>query len=205
MIPAIITGLAALASLISTIVSTTQRSNQNRMGGSQGGMGGQQGGVPQGGLQFPKYGQEGMNALNQLLSMGLSGLQGNQPSFGPIAENARRDWATQSVPLLAERFGGLGARRSGAFEGVLSGANRQFEQDLRGQEQQFGQQNRNQLLQTLKLGLTSPYESIYKGRQPGFVENLGVAALPAAIQAAPELIKLWQNSGSEAAKPSEGE
>lgn len=157
-------------------------------------------GLPQGSLQIPKYGPEGMQALNQLLGMGLSGLQQNAPSFGPIAQNARRDFATQTVPLLAERFGGLGARRSGAFEGVLSGANRQFEQDLRAQEQQFGQQNRNQLLQMLQLGLTSPYESIYKTRQPGFGENLAVAAVPSLIQNAPQLYNLLQGTPAEGAK-----
>lgn len=184
--------LGALAGLGGGLKSLFSSNKPQRMQGQQG----SQFGLPQGALQIPKYGPEGMQALNQLLGMGLSGLQQNAPSFGPIAQNARRDFATQTVPLLAERFGGLGARRSGAFEGVLSGANRQFEQDLRAQEQQFGQQNRNQLLQMLQLGLTSPYESIYKTRQPSFGENLAVSSVPALIQAAPELLKLYNNSGA---------
>lgn len=167
-------------------------------GGQQGGM--QQGGLPKGALQIPKYGPQGMQALNQLLSSGLGGLQQQgTPSFGPIADNARRDWATQSVPLLAERFGGLGARRSGAFEGVLSGAQRQFEGDLRGQEQMFGQQNRNSLLNQLQLGLTSPYESVYKTRQPGFGENLAVGAAPSLIENAPQLWKFFSELGNSSA------
>ena len=96
---------------------------------------------------------------------------------------------------MAERFGGLNARRSGAFEGALSGAQRQLQEGLASQEQGFNQNNRNQLLQLLNLGLQSPFESIYKKRQPGFLENAATSAIPAAIQYAPQLSDVFSQLG----------
>lgn len=190
MIPAIITGLSALAGLISTIISATQQSKQNRIGGSQGRMGGQQGGLPQGALQIPKFNPQTMEGLQQLLDMGLQGWQQNQPNFGPIRDKALADFQSNVIPSIAERFAGT-SRRSSGLEGALGAAGAGLSRDLGALEQGFGQQNRNQLLQLLQLGTQPQYDNAYKTRQPGFGENLTVSAAPAVIQHAPEIIKMF--------------
>ncbi len=186
--------LSAAVSLFGSLAGSF--GGKSRQGGQQNQS--SQFGLPEGGMHFPKYGQQGMDTLNQLMSMGLQGWQQNQPQWGPVEAEARNNWNTQAVPLLAERFGGMGARNSSAYEGSLSNAQKQFELGLNAQKQQFGQQNRNQLLQMLQLGLLPQYESAYKTRQPGFGENLAVAALPAAIQYAPQIIDSWNGKPAQA-------
>lgn len=163
----------------------------------QGGMQGGMGGLPKGALQIPKYDPQTMQTLQQLLGMGLQGWQQNQPDFGPIREKALADFQSNTVPSIAERFAGT-SRRSSGLEGALGAAGAGLQRDLGAMEQGFGQQNRQQLLGLLQLGLTSPYESVYKGRQPGFGENLAVSALPALIQSAPDLYDMFSKWGSAA-------
>lgn len=153
------------------------------------------GGVPEGVLQVPRFSSEQNDVLQQLLTMGLGGLRNTPSSFGPIAQNAQNRFSNEVIPSLAERFGSLNSKRSSAFEGALTGAQRQLQENLAAQEQGFNQQNRGQLLQLLGLGLQSPFESIYKKRQPGFFENAATSAIPAAIQYAPQLSQVFSQLG----------
>lgn len=183
---ALISSLIGGAGALANTINSGKRNRQQPMQGGQ---------APEGVLQIPRFNQQQNDALMQLLSMGLQGYQRNPASFAPIAQNAQNRFSNEVIPSLAERFGGLNSRRSGAFEGVLSGAQRQLQENLGAQEQGFNQQNRGQLLQLLQLGLQSPFESIYKKRQPGFFENVATSAIPAAIQYAPQLSQAFSGMG----------
>jgi hypothetical protein len=152
---------SAIASAITGIVSATRKS-----GSSQGGQQQQQNGVPKGGLQFPRFNPQQMQGLNQILGQGLQGLGqfGGGGNFGDIAQNARNRFQTDSLPSLAERFGALNSRNSSGYQGALSNAQNQFDQGLAAHQQGFNQQNLQSVMQMLGLGLTSPYENIYKTR-----------------------------------------
>lgn len=130
--------------------------------------------------QVPIRAPNQIGAQNQLLQMGLSGLQ-NLPaaqSFDPIAQRARSQFKSDVVPGLAERFTSLGGgQRSSAFEGALGNAGAGLEEALAALGSQFGLQQRGQeisLLQSLLgMGLTPQFENISQPKGPGFGATIG--------------------------------
>lgn len=110
---------------------------------------------------------QGIQNLLQLLQSG-GGTPGN---FEPIAQKARTQFQTQTIPSLAERFTALGGQNSSAFQGALGSAGAGLEEGLAAQGAQYGLQQNAQLqnLMQLLLGLStqpSVENVIYKG-QPG--------------------------------------
>lgn len=195
MLPLLLGGAAigGLSSIISNIIQgSNQRSQQRRMqsGAPMMGMN-----VGEGLSQLPKFNQQQNQALSQLLQSGLSGWNQNKPDFGPIRDAAINRFNTETIPGLSERFTAMGGgQRSSAFQNALGSAGGALNQNLAAMQQQFGQQDRNQLLQLLQLGLQSPYEYLYKERQPGFLESATTSALPGLMQALPGLLQLYQGS-----------
>ncbi len=125
-------------------------------------------------LQLPQYGQQFQGGIDQLLNQlrgqAFQGLQNPQQGFEPIEAASRRGFENQTIPLLAERFGGLNATGSSGYKNALTGAGTNFELGLNQQRQQFGQQNMGNLLQMLQLGLKPTTENIY---QPGSQGSFG--------------------------------
>lgn len=101
--------------------------------------------------------QQGLQ--NQSIQQALALLQGGKNQmFQPIADQARQQFNTQTIPGLAERFTSMGdSQRSSAFQGALGQAGAGLEQGLAGLQSQHGLS----LLQTL-LGA---------GLQPSFQNN----------------------------------
>jgi hypothetical protein len=125
--------------------------------------------------------QQGIMQLLQQL--GIYGLQNPYEGFEGIENQARNQFAQQTVPSLAERFTSMGnnALSSGAFVSQLGGAGAGLEADLNAQKAQYGQQNIGQILQMLQLALQPQFENIHRPQSNGFVQN----ALLGGIQAAP--------------------
>lgn len=73
--------------------------------------------------------------------------QGNKYSFEPIAQQARHQFATQTVPSIAERFAGLGALSSSGFNRQLAQAATDLERELAALRSQYGIQERGQTFQ----------------------------------------------------------
>lgn len=111
-------------------------------------------------------------------------------SYAPIAQEARTNFATQTVPMLAERFtalGGSGTQRSSAYPATLGAAGAQLERGLAADQARFGLQEQglrlqqqgqmyNLLQNLLGQSFTPTYEHmITQGRQ-GLLGSL----LPAA-------------------------
>ena len=122
-------------------------------------------------------------------SQALQLLQGGRPQgFQPIADRAQRQFTTQTVPGLAERFSSLGAgsQNSSAFQGALGQAGSDLQSQLAALESQFGQ---NQLSQLLNAGLGS----IDTTQQPtDMFDKLGADSLSALI----DYLKGYMNSNA---------
>ncbi len=111
-------------------------------------------------------------AQKQTLQMALSGLQDPSAGFQPIANQARQQFNTETVPSLAERFTAMGnGQRSSAFQGALGSAGADLESQLAALQAQYGMQNRSQLMQLLGLGLEPSFETAYQPGQPSFLQG----------------------------------
>lgn len=127
-----------------------------------------------------RFDPQQINALNQLLSQGLSGIQSMQQpfDFSPLEQRARSQFQQQTVPSIAERFTAMGAgsQRSSSFPQLLGQAGAGLEEGLAAQRSQLGLQERGQqqnlLMNLLGLGLQPRTEQFYIPRSPGFVESL---------------------------------
>lgn len=115
-----------------------------------------------------------VSQLSGLIPRGLQNLNlpGQQSSFAPIANEARRNFSENTLPTLAERFAGLG-RNSSGLQQTLGGAAGDFESQLAGQESQYGMQEQgmqsNNLFNLLQAGLNPQFDY---GMTPG--QNSGI-------------------------------
>lgn len=155
------------------------------------------------------YSPEQISALNYLAQLGQSGLgqnaqyiqslrnlmSQNQQNFGiqPIEEKARREWANETIPTLANRFLAGATRNSSGFQNALGSAGVDLEAALAGLRNQYGQQQHQNLLQEqgqafnregnfmnmLQMGLRPQNEILHIPGDQGIVGEV----LPAAINA----------------------
>lgn len=132
--------------------------------------------------QFNRFAPNQQQLQNQSINQALSLLgQVGQPistqGFEPIAQQARQQFQTQTVPTLAERFTAMGGgQRSSAFPAALGSAGAQLESNLGALGAQYGLQERGQqqqlLSQLLGYGLTPSYETVHSEGQPGFLQSV---------------------------------
>lgn len=124
--------------------------------------------------QLPQYTPSQTSALEQLLSMGLQGLQDPYAGFEPIEQQARTQFQQQTVPSLAERFASRGssALSSPAFASQLGQAGAGLEQNLAALRAQYGLQNRSGLANLLSLGLQPQFSNLPMQQQPGLLQQL---------------------------------
>lgn len=110
----------------------------------------------------------------QLLQQGLNQVNNPYQGFEPIADQARTQFNTQTIPSIANRFTnmGEGAQRSSAFQGALGAAGSQFEQGLAAMKSQYGFQNRAQGAQLAGQGLESNFENNYTAGGPSWLSSL---------------------------------
>jgi hypothetical protein len=133
--------------------------------------------IPQTAGQQQLYG-----GLEQLLGSLMGRIQ-NAPSFEPIAQQARSQFAQQTVPTLAERFTSMGSNKvsSPAFASQLGAAGAGLEEGLAGMGSQYqlGQQQlQSQLLSSLLGTALQPQSFLFQqpekptfGQQ--FMQGLG--------------------------------
>lgn len=126
--------------------------------------------------QYDLYNPDQQQAFSQILQQALSGLQGNNLDFAPIENQARSDFAQNTIPSIAERFTGLGAQNSSAFGNRLGAAASGLESNLAAQKSGFNMQKQGLLQSLVGLGLTPQKQNVYNPRTPGFLENVGSTA-----------------------------
>jgi hypothetical protein len=136
-------------------------------------------------LSQPQQGLQNQ-AIQQLMSMLGQGGQGGG-SFEPIEQQARQGFAQKTIPMLSERFAGLGQSGAGlsspAYGSQLYGAGQDFEQGLAALKSQH---QTNQFGQLSNLAMQNSTQNNYIPRQPGIPEQLlpGIAALAPTIGSA---------------------
>ena len=164
-------------------------------------------------IQMPRFTPQQQAWQSQAGQMGMQGLQDPLAGFEPIAQQARSQFQTQTVPSLAERFTsfGQGGQRGSDFMGAMAGAGSELEESLAGMASQYGLQNRGLLQQLLGMGMQPSFDSIYQPQQMGGMQRLGtsmfeqgIPMLSSAFQAQQtkdqmsafeKLLKLMQSQG----------
>ena len=160
------------------------------LGALGGGLGGLLGGGKEGEVkQVATLNPQQENILNFLLQQGHQGLQNPYAGFAPLAQQARKQFAQQTVPSLAERFTSMGnaSLSSPAFASQLGQAGAGLEEALAALQSQYGMKNQQHALSLLSLGLSPAFQNFYQASQPGFGENL----LSGTLQAAPSFYQSY--------------
>lgn len=130
--------------------------------------------------QFQRFNPAQQNILGQLdqiLQQGLSGLQSNKFDLAPIEQQARTDFATKTIPGIAERFTAMGGdtRGSSAFAGALGAAGSGLDQSLASLRSNVGMQQQNQqqqlLMNLLGQALQPRFETGYSPESPGLIKS----------------------------------
>lgn len=131
-------------------------------------------GTPGGIKQIPLGTPEQNQAVNSLLPLLQGRLQSNLASkdtFEPIAQQARRNFATQTVPSLAERFSAMGSNRgSSGLIGSLGAAGADLDSNLAALKAQYGLQEQGNLNSLLNTLLSPQFQNLNIPSQPGFLE-----------------------------------
>lgn len=144
----------------------------------------------------PTVGRNQGQGIDQLLQMGLQGLQNPYQGFQPIEQRARSQFAQQGIPSLAERFTSMGNNKltSPAFVGQLGSAQAGLEEGLAALRSQYGLQSQGQNLNLAQLGLTPQFQNYQMQGQPGFLQNTLGTVTDAATRA---LMGYFTGGGSE--------
>lgn len=146
---------------------------------------------------LPTKTQPQQNTLNNILKVGNEQLANTNTNFKDFAANARRDFASQSLPALAARAttGGAPLNSSG-FQGVVSGAQADFESKLKALELGYNERQQDRTQNLLNMGLnTNAFENIYHPAQEGF----GKAIAPGVSYAATAALAPIVGEGLKAA------
>lgn len=159
-------------------------------------LGGQKAGLE----TYNMYTPEQQQAFNQVLAQALSGLGKNQFDFAPIENQARKNFNEVTIPGIAERFAGMNALKSSAFNQSLGQAGAGLESELAAMKQNYNLTQQQALQNLLGIGLKPQFESLYRPGQAGFGESLlSSLATPGNIagglSAAVEALKDWRNKG----------
>ena len=134
--------------------------------------------------EIQKYNPQQQQAFSQILQQALSGMQNPSEGFEPIAQQARSQFESKTIPGLAERFTSMGAggQRSSAFQGALGEAGAGLEEGLAGQQAQYGLQRGGQLQQLLGMGLTPQFDTFRNAPTKGLFGEAASQALPILMQ-----------------------
>jgi len=95
------------------------------------------------------------NIFQQLGQQGQNRMQNPYEGWENIEAPARRQFETQTIPSLAERFTSMGSgTHSGSFQGALGQAGAGFDENMAAQKQQYGNNSMQQLMQMLQMALS---------------------------------------------------
>jgi hypothetical protein len=133
------------------------------------------GNTPAKNTQISRFNPQIQGSLNQLTQQAFQNQQQQKPfDFAPIEQRARTNFASQTVPSIANRFLAGNTRNSSGFQEALGSGAADLEVGLEQLRNQYGQQGFGNLMQLLQLG---QQENIYEPEQPGFAQQTGGALL----------------------------
>lgn len=129
--------------------------------------------------QLPRLNPQ-QQALQSQIGGAASGMLGNLGNnrfdFAPIAQQARTNFQTQTIPSIAARFSGMGNQRGSDYRYALGSAGAGLDEGLAALQQKYnlaqsGQQQQL-LLALLSQALQPQQENIYSPSQGGLVQSL---------------------------------
>jgi len=132
--------------------------------------------------QAPTMSPQQMGAQNQALSLAMQHLQNPTQGFDPIAQQARSQFKSNTIPSLAERFTSMGggAQRGSGFQSALGEAGTGLEEQLAAMASQYGLQNVGQFSNVLNMGLRPQFENLVDPGSSGLLGGLASSVLPFA-------------------------
>jgi hypothetical protein len=141
-------------------------------------------GTPGHSEQFQQLTPEQQKLQGATIQQALAALQNinkpgaNTQGFQPIENYARKQFYSDTIPSLAERFTAMGGgQRSSAFQGALGQAGAGLESQLGAMRSQYGQQQQgldtSRIAALLSGGMGKSFENAYFPRQEGFLGSLG--------------------------------
>jgi len=125
------------------------------------------------------YTEPQQGGFMQALQMALSQLQNPTAGFQPIAQKYQRQFQTDILPSIAERFAsmGAGAQDSSGYQSALTGAGMDLSENLAGMESQYGLQQQQLGQNLLGMGLTPQNQFAYQDpQQSGIMRILQMLA-----------------------------
>ena len=133
------------------------------------------GNTPAKNTQVSRFTPQVQGNLNQLTQQAFQSQQQQKPfDFAPIEQRARTNFASQTVPSIANRFLAGNTRNSSGFQQALGSGAADLEVGIEQLRNQFGQQGFGNLMQLLQQGQP---ENIYEPEQQGFGSQTGSALL----------------------------
>jgi len=139
-------------------------------------------GAPEKSYMFPQFNGPQQEGFQFALQNALQNLGNNQFDFAPIEEQARTNFAQQTIPSIATRFSALGAQKSSAFGQQLGAAGANLERDLAAMKANYNLQRQPLFQNLLQLGLTPQYQSVFAPATQGFFGGLAQNAAPTALK-----------------------
>jgi hypothetical protein len=119
-------------------------------------------------------------ALQSQIGSAASGMLGNignnKFDFAPIAQQARTNFQTQTLPSIAARFSGMGNQRGSDYRYALGSAGAGLDEGLAALQQKYnlaqGSQQQQLLLALLSQALQPQQQNIFGGPQNGLLQSL---------------------------------
>jgi|SRR5579859_55831 len=106
----------------------------------------------------------------------LGGLGQSQFNFSPIAQQARTNFQTQTIPSIAARFSGMGNQRGSDYRAALSSAGAGLEEGLAALQAKYGLaqsgQQQQLLLSLLSQALQPQQDNQFLAPQGGFLQSI---------------------------------
>jgi hypothetical protein len=111
-------------------------------------------------------GPEMMNYLREMLS-------GDSQSFENFSAPMMRQFEEETIPGIAERFGGMGAQSSSGFQQSLGKAGAGLQENLAALKSQLQMQASGKISGLMGQGLgTKAFENYYMPAQPGMIQGM---------------------------------
>lgn len=149
-------------------------------------------GSPGGIKQLQRFAPGQTQGLDQVLQMGLQGLQNPTQGFAPIEAQQRRDFQTKTIPGIAERFTSQGSGlQSSSFRNALGQSATDLDTNLAAMRANYGLANQNNLQGLLRMGLEPQFDYLDQSADPGLGGQLLGGLGQGAASSLPEIIKLF--------------